>query len=55
MEITSIEELNLRYIDEEAVRLLPSSYLNSYPQMPTNTINFDDAFDVDTLELDSKK
>ena len=40
MKSSSLEDLTLRYIDEESASFLQPQTLNSYPIMPQNEINF---------------
>ena len=47
MEFDSMDELNLRFIDEETIKLLPSLTLNHYYRIPKSEVNFGDIFDAD--------
>ena len=47
MEADSKEELSLRFVDEEAVRLLPRPSINNYSRIPDSLINYPDIFDND--------
>ena len=45
-----MDELNLRFIDEETIKLLPSPTLNHYYRIPKSEVNFGDIFDADQSE-----
>lgn len=47
MDCDNTEELSLRFVDEEAVKLLPKPTINNYSRLPNNVINYADIFDSD--------